>query len=70
MMILNVFGDLQASPVQLSVITKPKYDHNSFVMDSCHQNIIHIKFLVKYDEKNDEQKFFTDDDIDTGIELH
>jgi len=39
MMILNVFDDLQASPVQLSVITKPIYDHNSFVMDSCHQKI-------------------------------
>ena len=42
---LDVFGDLQASPVQLSIITKPKYGPKSLVVNSNYWNTI-ISFLV------------------------
>ena len=37
---LDVFGDLQASPVQLSIITKPKYGPKSLVVNSNYWNTI------------------------------
>ena len=45
---LDVFGDLQASPVQLSIITKPKYGPKSLVVNSNYWNtIISFQLLEK-----------------------